>query len=168
LLDRDRVFWRINKAIILYCYVLIRTNPDIFLSRRFAACESTILYGRSAGNVVNSPKAGRVAETAVFDRDVVSFDNHRGAAKIDAAKHSAGLSDVHDIRRWGVIVGRTSLLSDFRDVEQRGRGVRVAGHGVDPRQNGSGIVVADFLDVFGGDHAIVPRSQRGKPRRTEQ
>jgi hypothetical protein len=32
-----------------------------------------------------------------------------------------------------------------------------------PRQNGAGIGVADRLDVFGGDHAIAPRSRRENP-----
>ena len=164
LLNPDRVFWRIQKAVVLYCYVLSGTDPDILLGRRFAACKGTILhYGAAGTGLVYSPKARRGGECAILYRDIVGIDNHRGVAKIDAAEHSAGLSDIYDVCGWGIIVGRLVVLGDFRNGEQRGRGVWVAGHGVDARQNGAGIGVADRLDFFCGDHAIAPRSRRENP-----
>ena len=66
------------------------------------------------------------------------------------------------------MVRRAGILSDFRELEQRRSGVRVASHCIDARQNGARIIVADRLDLCGGDHAIVPRSQRGKTRQVEQ
>ena len=168
LLDRNRVGWRIQKGVVLDCYILIRTNPDIFLSRRFAACESAVLHGGAASQVVYCPKTRRVSECAVLYRDIVGLDDHRRATEIDAAEHSACLSDVYNICGWRIIVGRFVVLGDFRDVEQRRRRVRIAGHRVDAWQDRARVVVADFVDLCGGDHAIVPRSQRGKARWAEQ
>ena len=170
LLNGNRIGWRIQKGVVLDCYAQNGTDPDVFLSRQFAAREGTVLYCGAAdtGGLRYAPKTRRIRECAVLYRDVVRLDVHRRAAEIYAAEHSAGLSDVHDICRRGIIVGRLGVLADFRDVEQRRRGVRIAGHRIDARQDGARIVVSDRLNLCSGDHAIVPRSQRGTARRAEQ
>ena len=86
-------------------------------------------------------KPARTGERAVFDRNIVGLDDYRRAAEIDAAEHGAGLSDVHGICGWGILVRRLVVLADFRDVEQRRRGVWIAGHRIDAGQDGAGVAV---------------------------
>src|SRR3984957_7042108 len=151
LLNCNRVSWRIQKSVVLDGYAQSRGNPDVLLGGRLTAYESTILHCGAAESapLIHGPKTGRAGKRAVFDCNIVSVNDHRGVAEIDAAKHSAGLIDVYDVCGWGIIVGRVRVLADFRDVEQRRRGVRIAGHRIDARQNGARIIVSNRLNLCG-------------------
>ena len=158
----DRVGRRIDEAVVLDRHgALSRGDPDIVLSRRLCAGEGAVFHRKPAGSasLLDGVITGRPAKGAVLDRHIVSADQHRRRAEIDAAQHRAGLRDGYRVSGRRVKVRRLGILGDLGDVDQRRRGDGIARLRVDARQNGAGIDVADHLDFGGGVHAVVPRSQ---------